>query len=200
MAAAMAFNGCDVTAPKLKSGDLIFVGVPAGDSPDSLFWIHTAIVDIDADGGAWVVEATLKRGVDLHPIDTFIHDFRRHDGSYPIFKVYRLKDDADAETYVLNARSFIGEAYDTQLEAGNGKHYCTELVYDSYIIGSEHIFSQGKLEFRDEEGNTTPYWDWIFSRIGKEAPAEGFGTSPQVMIKEDCLMPVDVDINPAAGF
>ena len=81
----------------LQTGDLIFVGIPAdysleGDSMGSaisdatgdgvLNLIHVAIAEVGKDT-TWIIDATIKHGVDRHPIDTFFRDFTLKDGSLP---------------------------------------------------------------------------------------------------------------------
>ena len=85
----------------LHTGDLIFVGNPqdqpldedsidsaisAATGSGSINRTHTAIVEVDSDGHVWIIDATPKRGVDRHPLDTFLMDFRLKDGSYPVLK------------------------------------------------------------------------------------------------------------------
>jgi len=90
----------------LKTGDLIFVGIPADyslddssmdsaiavatGSPDSLNLIHVAIAEVE-DGQPWIIDATIKYGVDRHPLDSFLTQFTLKDGSLPVFQVMRLQ-------------------------------------------------------------------------------------------------------------
>ena len=100
------FAACTPAAERLQTGDLIFVGIPAdydldADSMGSaiadatggqtgLNRIHTAIAEVDADGQVWIIDATIKYGVDRHPLDTFLRQFTLRDGSLPTFEVKRL--------------------------------------------------------------------------------------------------------------
>ena len=139
-------------APKedrLQTGDLVFVGLPlnysldegsmdeaistATGSPDSLNLIHVAIAEVTADS-TWIIDATIKHGVDRHPLDTFITDFTLRDGSLPVFIIKRLKDPSKAAGFVENAKRFLGQAYDLHFMPGNDSLYCSELVRDSYIL------------------------------------------------------------------
>ena len=132
----------------LRTGDLVFVGIPldysiengsmdeaiasATGSPDSLNLIHVAIAEVDAEG-KWIIDATVKRGVDRHPLDTFITDFTLKDGSLPVFIVKRLKDPSKAAEYVNNAKKYLGRPYDIHFATDDSELYCSELVRDSYI-------------------------------------------------------------------
>ena len=139
-------TACAPEAETLKTGDLVFVGIPADytldpDSMDSaiadatgdaagLNLIHTAILDL-TDGEPWIIDATIRRGVDRHPLDTFLRDFTLRDGSLPVFEIKRLRDDARAEEFVANARQYLGLPYDSTFLPDNDAFYCTELVYCS---------------------------------------------------------------------
>jgi len=187
------FAACS-QAPALKTGDIIFVGLPSEEESDGMAgaitastgegdinYIHAAIVDIDAHGSAWVIDATLAHGVDRHPLDTLFADFRRHDGSYPIFEVFRLKNDDGVEGFVRSADAFTGEEYDVTFFPDNGRHYCTELVYDSYVRDGEHLFEAAPMNFKGPDGEFDPYWVKLFARIGEDIPQDVVGTNPQTM-------------------
>ena len=185
---------CKPKAEQLRTGDIIFVGLPAGDEPGGMAeaiasttgegeieYIHAAIVDIDAEGNPWVIDATLAHGVGRHPLDTLFEDFRHDDGRYLIYEVYRLKDDRGAAGFVQNATAFTGEEYDCSFLPGNGRHYCTELVYDSYLRDGEPVFEAAPMNFKGPDGEFDPYWEWLFSEIGEEIPQGVVGTNPQAM-------------------
>ena len=83
-------------AETLATGDLLFVGIPGDYNLEGISsaiadatgygdtnFIHTAIIEVDGDGQAWIIDATLKRGVARYPIDTFLTDFTLNDGSLP---------------------------------------------------------------------------------------------------------------------
>lgn len=188
---AIAFSACSGSG--LQTGDLVFVGIPKTDAPGEYNYVHTAILEVCGDE-VWVVDATLKRGVDRHPLDTFITDYTRHDGSYPLYKIMRLKDNSGAASYVENAKAFIGEQYDLEFAKGNGKHYCTELVYDSYLDEGEHLFEEYPINFRNPDGSADPYWEHFFGKLGIDIPSDGIGTMPGAMLEPDNLEPVEFDL------
>ena len=191
----------------VKSGDLLFVAIPADYQLDGISdaiaqstgsgeknYIHTAILDVDS-AGVWVLDATIKHGVDRHPLDTFLVDFTLKDGSYPDLEVWRLNDDADAAKYVSNATAYIGEAYDFTFTADNGTHYCTELVYDSYVTSDgTHIFSTVPMNFALPDGTMPDYWKQLFAKLGTDIPQGEPGTNPQMMRTEPAIHRVDVNL------
>ncbi len=192
---------------RLRTGDLIFVGIPTDYSLeedsmasaiseatcfDSLNIIHVAIAEVCNDT-VWIIDATIRHGVDRHPLDTFLTDFTLRDGSLPEFQVMRLKDNSLAEDFVENAKTFLGEPYDMAFLPDNGAKYCSELVRDSYILpDGSHIFSSVSMNFRDSSGNMPLYWEQLFERLGMQVPEGVEGTNPAMMSGEDVLERVDV--------
>ena len=203
-------SACAPKAGQLQTGDLVFVGIPAGydldsdsmDSaiadatgdPDGITLIHTAILDMTG-GEPWIIDATIRRGVDRHPLDTFVRDFTLKDGSLPVFLVKRLKDDRRAEEFVDNARHFQGLPYDVSFLPDNDAYYCTELVYDSYLApDGTPLFHAAPMNFKNADGEFPLYWEQLFARIGQEIPQGIPGTNPQAMAEESILRPVNVPL------
>ena len=200
---------CTPKAERLQTGDLIFVGIPADysldrssmeeaisaatGSADKLNLIHTAIAEVDGEGRAWIIDATIKHGVDRHPLDTFLRDFTLRDGSYPVFEVMRLKDNRDVANFVEHAKTHLGLPYDVSFLPDNGAYYCTELVYDSYLDRAGNpLFHAAPMNFKDADGEFPLYWQQLFSRLGEPIPQGIPGTNPQGMAGEAILRKVNV--------
>ena len=201
---------CARQPESLQTGDLIFVGIPADyslddnsmdaaiadatGSPDSLNLIHVAIAEVEGDQ-TWIIDATIKYGVDRHPLDTFLTQFTLKDGSYPVFEVMRLKDDKVAETAVERAKSFVGTSYDVAFLPDNGALYCTELVQVSYLTDDgARIFASAPMNFKNAEGEFPVYWQQLFALIGQQIPQDIPGTNPQAMARDPQLKPVNVSL------
>ena len=202
---------CTPKSDKLQNGDLVFVGIPASYSLDAgsmdnaisdatadgsgLNLIHTAILEIDPEGREWIIDATIKHGVDRHPLDTFLRDFTLRDGSYPVFEVMRLRDGRRARPSVENAKRFLGLPYDIYFLPENEALYCTELIYSSYRQkDGKPIFTAAPMNFKDADGNFPVYWQQLFERLGQPIPQDVPGTNPQAMSKEPALRPVAVEL------
>ncbi len=218
--ATIAFASCnrnaekvdtdDINTEQLQTGDLVFVGLPldfdatdttemssaiaaaTGDST-GINYIHVAIAEVENDK-VWIIDATLKHGVDRYPLDTFLCDFTLHDGSLPQLDVMRLSDNSNASKYVENAKQFVGRKYDLYFLPDNDEQYCSELVRNSYINGEEHIFSEAPMNFKSDDGTFPPYWVWLFEQIGQPIPQGLPGTNPKAMSKEKCLEKVNVTL------
>lgn len=205
--------GCN-NSPKqetLQSGDLLFVAVPmdyvAGDTTsmggaiaaatgdgEALNYIHTAIIESSEDS-VWIIDATLARGVDRYPLDSFLMEFTLKDGSYPTLDVMRLQDNSKAAEYVENAKKFIGQPYDVAFLPDNGAMYCTELVHESYVdADGSFVFSEAPMNFKNADGEFPPYWTELFGFLGMPIPQDVNGTNPQDMRTEEVLVPVEIDI------
>jgi len=185
-----------VETPHVETGDLLFVGIPmdygddsmeqaiadATSSGDTTNFIHTAILEVDAQGAIWVIDATIRRGVDRHPLDTLLSDFTLHRGGRATFEVMRLRDNQHAATYVEQAKEFLGEDYDEYFMTFNGRHYCTELISDAYVDADGHQwFVPVPMNFKNKEGEYPSYWVRLFEKLGEPIPQGELGTNPQDM-------------------
>ena len=211
LAALALLAACAPKPERLQTGDLIFVGIPAdydldASSMDSaiteatgsdtgLNLIHAAIAEVDPEGRVWIIDATIKHGVDRHPLDTFLRDFTLRDGSYPVFKILRLKDNRQAEQYVENAKKQLGLPYDSAFLPDNDALYCTELVYECYRDGNgQPLFQATPMNFKNAEGEFPLYWEQLFALLDQPIPQGIPGTNPQGMAEESVLRPVAVDL------
>ena len=202
---------CAPKVEKLQTGDLIFVGIPADYSLDAssmdsaiteatgsdtgLNLIHTAIAEVDPAGRVWIIDATIKHGVDRHPLDTFLRDFTLKDGSYPVFEIMRLKDNRQAAGFVENAKKHLGLPYDQAFLPDNNALYGTELVYESYLDeDGQPLFQAAPMNFKNAEGVFPIYWEQLFALLGQPIPQDIPGTNPQAMAREEILRPVAVTI------
>lgn len=203
---ALILMGCNSKGKnEIQSGDLLFVAIPMdytiGNSTtettttsNELNFIHAAILDVDKDGEIWVIDATIKHGVDRHPLDTFLVDFTLKDGNLPTLKVMRLKDNVKAKDYVKNTEQWFGEPYDVEFKQDNNAHYCTELIYDAYTDGNKHLFSLTPMDFRYDNGTIPTYWHELFGILDKEVPQGDIGILPFQMYKDDFLKEIDVNL------
>lgn len=189
----------------LRTGDLVFAGIPADYSLEEdsigsaisdatgkgdLNLIHVAIAEVGNDT-IWIIDATIKHGVDRHPLDTMLKDFTLKDGSLPVFIVKRLKDDSAAASYVENAKRFLGRPYDVWFLEDNEAMYCSELVRESYrTADGGYLFDSKPMNFKNSEGEFPLYWQQLFALIGQEIPQGQPGTNPQDMSESDRLTQV----------
>ncbi len=191
-----------------RSADLVFVKIPSGYSlgdgtmseaitsstsgaDSSRMTIHIAILEVAGDS-TWIIDATIKRGVARYPLDTFLTDFRLKDGSLPVLAVKRPDVSAgQARQFVENAKKFIGQPYDVHFLPDNGAMYCSELVYNSYILpDGTHLFKERPMNFLSPDGEMPQYWTQLFALLGQEVPQGVMGTNPQDMSEDPSLRDV----------
>ena len=189
--------------PAVQTGDLLFVGIPsdytiyddttmtgaiaAATGSGDTEYIHVAILEVDAVGDLWIIDATLKHGVARYPIDTFLTDFTLKDGSQPLLRIMRLNDNRHAAEYVENAKRFCGLVYNMAFVPDPKAKYCSELVRDSYIENGDYIFTASPMNFKGPDGTFPLYWVQLFELIGQPIPQGVLGTNPNDMIKEKCI-------------
>ncbi|MCR5759920.1 MAG: hypothetical protein K6G39_06175 [Bacteroidales bacterium] len=201
--------GCGSRKGGLRSGDLIFVGLPvaydaetgtmdaaissATGEEGAVNLIHVAIAEVEGDS-VWIIDATIAHGVDRHPLDTFLTDFTLRDGSYPEFIVKRVKG-IDADAAVERAKSFCGRAYDLRFLPDNDDLYCTELVQMSYLDKSgKPVFESEPMNWLAADGTMPAYWEWLFGQLGMDVPQGLPGTNPQRMAQSGYLVEVPAQI------
>lgn len=187
---------------QIRTGDLLFIGIPmdydagnnmaqaisAATGDGEINYIHTAVLEVDDEGAVWVIDATLAHGVDRHPLDTLFKDFTLNNGERATFKVMRLKDDEGAARHVEQCKALLGEEYDVYFLPSNGKHYCTEVVYDCYLNrDGSHIFDSVPMNFKNKDGEMPEYWTWLFGLLGQPVPQGVPGTNPQMMFASPAL-------------
>ncbi|MCR4844016.1 MAG: hypothetical protein K5843_03365 [Bacteroidales bacterium] len=189
----------------LRNGDLVFVGLPLDYKADStsmdsaisaatgaegtLNLIHVAIAEVKADS-VWIIDATIRRGVDRHPLDTFLRDFTLEDGRFPAFLVKRVKG-VDANAAVERAKSFCGRKYDSRFLPDNEDLYCSELVQDCYLDRDGFpVFPSAPMNWLAPDGTMPPYWTYLFGLLGMDVPQDVLGTNPQNMSMASNLVEV----------
>lgn len=204
VAAMIMAVGCGEGTGRLCNGDLIFVGIPVGYDAETgsmdeaissatgqegeMNLIHVAIAEVKKDS-VWIIDATLKRGVDRHPLDTFLRDFRLGNGEYPEFIVKRVRG-VDADAAVERARALCGRGYDVRFLPDNEEFYCSELVQACYLDAcGEPVFKSEPMNWLSPDGTMPAYWEWLFGQLGMEVPQGVPGTNPRRMSESELLDP-----------
>lgn len=194
--------------PLLRNGDLVFVGLPLDYNADTTTMssaisaatggdghniIHVAIAEVKGDS-TWIIDATIKRGVDRHPLDTFLADFTLRDGSLPELIVARVKG-IDADKAVIRAKDYCGREYDKCFLPDNEDLYCSELVQLCYLDeAGEQVFDSVPMNFCAPDGTMPPYWTWLFGLLGMDVPQGVTGTNPQGMYESNNIEYVPVQL------
>lgn len=187
----VAMTACNKVPYEPYKGDLLFVvGEESSEFSEAitkstahhemLKYDHVAIVDVVGDS-ACVVEASSRGGVVVTPWSEFMESAKMTDGRVGVV-VKRVNVAVDVDATVDAARAHLGEEYDWSFRPDNGKMYCSELVYESYLDNNgQHLFDANPMSFRDAEGNLPQFWIDLYSRLGEEVPEGVDGTNPTEM-------------------
>lgn len=192
----------------IRSGDLLFVGIPANyfsddymagaiaaatGGRDSLDIVHVAILEVPAPDSVFVIDATIKHGVERHPLDTLYSDFHMDRGGQPTLIVKRVKDTSAGQLadWVRRANAFSGQPYDQHFLPANEALYCSELVHESYVReDGSFLFENQPMNFKGPDGEFPLYWRTLFEMLGEPIPQDVPGTNPQAMFDSPLLEPV----------
>ena len=156
---------------------------------DSVKFIHVGIIETD-ENGCFVYEASPKYGVRKIPYDEFINQTEGEEAQLR-FVVKRLSIDIPKDKILQNIQSHLGEDYDWWFLPNNGKTYCSELVYDTFIdLQGNHIFSSQPMNFRAKDGSLPEFWTRLFEELNMPVPEGIEGTNPNDMAKDPRLIEI----------
>lgn len=174
------------TAP--QTGDLIFFTGDSSSMDDAISsstgdgFVHVAIVEVDSEGTAWLIDATPQKGVSREKLETKLLEEK---GKAVLM---RLKDSTGVTASVQRAKSLIGSPYDFAFLPDNDAYYCSELVYECFLRpDGSHIFSCQPMNFLDSEGNLPEYWKELFEKLQMDVPQGLPGTNPEDLSRSTTL-------------
>ena len=192
-------SACTRSGQPLRTGDLLFQAgresamgsaIKAATGNDcELQFTHVGIAVI-GDRADSVLEATSDGGVRMTALQEFLNKSTRPDGR-PLVVAKRLKDTAGVAAAIARARTFLGQPYDYSFRPDNGKLYCSELVWESYLApDGSRIFPARPMNFRAADGSMPPFWSELFAKLGEEIPENVPGTNPNDMARDTVLTEV----------
>ncbi len=174
------------TAP--QTGDLIFFTGGSSSMDDAISsstgdgFVHVAIVEVDSEGTAWLIDATPRKGVSREKMETKLLEEK---GKAALM---RLKDSTGVTSSVQRAKVLIGSPYDFAFLPDNDAYYCSELVYECFLRpDGSHIFSSQPMNFLDSEGNLPEYWKELFEKMQMDVPQGLPGTNPEDLSRSTTL-------------
>lgn len=194
----LAGAACTQQREQLRTGDLLFqVGhesamsgaiMAATGKSEEVKFTHVGIAVI-GDQADSVLEAT-SDGVRMTALSDFLNKSARLNGR-PVAIAKRLKDTAGIAAAVARARTFLGQPYDYSFRPDNGKLYCSELVWESYLApDGRRLFPAQPMNFRAVDGSMPPFWTELFANMGEEIPEGLPGTNPNDMSRDTSLTEV----------
>ncbi|MCD8207900.1 MAG: hypothetical protein LUD72_08195 [Bacteroidales bacterium] len=181
-----------------RTGDLVFQmegeggfsgAISAATAVDTINYVHVGIVVVE-EGRAYVLEAEPQKGVVMTPWEDFMDGSPLVGGGRGV-TVMRLDVDFPLDEAMERAKSHLGEPYDWHFLSDNGKMYCSELVYDTYLYkDGGHIFTAVPMNFRASDGNVPEFWTELFGSFGEPVPEGVLGTNPNGLARDPLLKEV----------
>ncbi len=191
--------------PALQTGDLLFqcgtgamteAITDATGRSERLNFTHVGIVLHTPTNGVYprpncamdsVLEATTEGGVRIIPLEKFLAQSARIDDR-PAVVAMRMHDTTGIAASVERARKVLGASYDYSFRPDNGRYYCSELVYETYLRpDGTYCFTACPMNFRAPDGTMPRYWQELFERLGEPIPEGVLGTNPNDLSQEESL-------------
>ncbi len=196
---------CRPTGPDLQTGDLLFqcgtgamteAITDATGRSERLNFTHVGIVLHTPTNGTHprpdcatdsVLEATTEGGVRIVSLEKFLARSARINDR-PAVAAMRMHDTTGVAASVERARKVLGASYDYSFRPDNGRYYCSELVYETYLRpDGTHCFTAHPMNFRAPDGTMPRYWQELFDRLSEPIPEGAPGTNPNDLSQEESL-------------
>ncbi|PSK88837.1 YiiX/YebB-like N1pC/P60 family cysteine hydrolase [Taibaiella chishuiensis] len=169
----------------LQTGDLLFQDLDCGDMCNAIEEVtqgfdgkrfsHVGLVALSGDT-VRVIEA-MGPGVRIVSLD----DFRKRNANkIYIGRVQQQYAALPAEAIVFALKQ-VGAPYDDDFIYGNGKYYCSELVYDAYKYANKErpFFELQPMTFKQPgKPDYYPVWVSYYKKLGRDIPEGEPGCNP----------------------
>lgn len=176
---------------QLKRGDLLFQDSDCGAPCEAIEKVttgfqganlsHVGIVERSNDGSSVVIEA-ISDGVVKTPLNEFLNRSLDAKGKPKVLAGRVVEKYRPLLPEVLKeAKKLIGKPYDDIYKIGNGRYYCSELVYEIFkrANNGEAVFQLYPMTFIDPKtGKTFPAWIDYFSELDEPIPEGEPGLNP----------------------
>lgn len=176
----------------LKDGDIIFQDLDCGpmceaieavtQGYEGLDFSHMGMVYLRND--SILIIESIGKGVILTPVDQFLkRTANKHLVARLKPKYTRLIPQALGYSLLC-----IGMPYDDDFLYGNGKYYCSELIYDAFkhANGGEPFFKLFPMTYKEPgTGDFYPVWEAHFRQLNLPVPEGLPGCNPGGMSRSD---------------
>lgn len=187
---------CSRPTSLLHTGDLLFQAGELSPMSDAITdatgkdlainFSHVGIV-LSTDKADSVLEASTEGGVHTVALDEFLNRSAKI-GGRPAAIAMRLRDTSGVAKAVARAKKHLGQPYDYNYRPANGRMYCSELIWESYLTpDGSHIFAARPMNFRGTDGTMPQFWIDLFQKLGEPVPEGVPGTNPNDMSRESSL-------------
>ncbi len=192
MGLSLVCYSCHRKPVQFQTGDLLFVeGSVSGAMEQAIMgstgaMVHVGIVEV-CHNGVFVIDADPNTGVSRRVLEDFLEAQKDKKGILPAIHPMRLAYNANLDSIVAKAKTLCGAEYDFTFLPDNGKYYCSELVYECFVVDGRSLFEAVPMNFRNAEGGFDDYWKELFDNQGLEIPQGVMGTNPDAMFRSHIL-------------
>lgn len=180
---------------KVRIGDLLFMDLDCGPLCDAIEAVttgfagkkfsHVGLISIRNDS-IWVIEAIGKQVKETHlPV------FLGYSMKKPLVGRLKKKYRKLIPGAIAHAHSQFGYPYDEAFLPDNGKFYCSELIYETFLVanGGKPVFQLEPMTFKNPESGTYfPVWEEYYQKLGIEIPEGKPGCNPGGLSKSAALV------------
>ena len=191
--AAGMLTGCALPGSGFqpRPGDLLFQDLDSGPLCDAIERVtegcrgakfsHVGIVGRPRAGRATVIEAA-RDGVRAVPLGEFLARSQDAAGRPKVVVGRPRPEHRHLIPAALDAATaLIGKPYDSVFAIGNGRYYCSELVYEAFRAANQGraLFDLAPMTFNDPAtGATLPAWQDYFRKLSVPIPDGQPGINP----------------------
>jgi hypothetical protein len=190
---------------QLQEGDLLFQNLNCGDLCNAIEAVTEGVNGKDFSHCAMVVNVndTLKVieaiGYKVHV--NSIKKFFARSGDTTVIQnitVGRVKHQFDnlIPNAISNAKQLIGQTYDDEFLLGNGKWYCSELIYETFKQANNQndFFELEPMTFIDPKTKTFfPTWVNYYKELKTEIPEGKLGINPGLISRSNKIQIIKIN-------
>jgi len=181
----------DYSSFELRSGDILFQDSDCGPFCESIEKVtfgvggskfsHVGMVAADGEDGFLILEAVSDGVVETLLDSFFIRSFDSDNNSKVVVGRMKKEHEHLIPDAIEFARTKLGAAYDEVFDIANDKYYCSELVYESFMVANDNIpiFNLQPMTYKDPATNEMfPIWVDYFEKLNVPIPEGEPGLNP----------------------
>jgi hypothetical protein len=190
---------------QLQEGDLLFQNLNCGGLCDAIETVTEGINGNDFSHCAMVVKIndTLKvvEAIGYKVQVNSLKKFFARSGDTTVIQnitVGRVKHQFEnlIPNAISNARQLIGQPYDDEFLLGNGKWYCSELIYKTFKQANNQndFFELEPMTFEDPKTqNFFPAWIKYYKELNTEIPEGKEGINPGLISRSNKIQIIKIN-------
>ena len=170
---------------KLENGDLLFININCGPMCDAINAVTEGFENNDfnhmgmviTENNEYFVYEAIGKAVVKTPLKTFVSYTKE-----PIY-IGKLKDEYQylIPDAIVFSEKQIGVPYDNDFIYNNEKYYCSELIYDAFLLANNNkpFFKLFPMTYKEPNSdNFFPIWIEHFDKQNIEIPEGKPGCNP----------------------